>query len=338
MFPGGTRNRFWIALVLSLVLHAILGGGLVLTPKRPTFSKSAPVELMSPEEMQAMLEKAAKAQAERNAKQIVDAGEKRINDELDKNAKYLSRYNQTVVKETKAAKHGKFENTAGQGPTKAPRAPQPAPTQGTPVQSDVAKSEAKSLETSKEKPLNIDIDENGDVSVGGTAKPKTGLQAFSPSFRKLPRVPDPTQPTAENETAPGDGREQSATDDHLKDVPTGMQTMLSTREFVYYSYYNRIKDKLRQYWEPKIKEKFERVVRQGRHIATEGDKITKVIIILDDRGTLIKVQVLSASGVQDLDDAAVEAFRAAAPFPNPPKGIVEDDGTIKIRWDFVLEA
>jgi protein TonB len=40
----------------------------------------------------------------------------------------------------------------------------------------------------------------------------------------------------------------------------------------------------------------------------------------------------------DLDSAAVEAFRQAAPFPNPPKGMVEADGTIKIRWDFVLEA
>jgi len=53
---------------------------------------------------------------------------------------------------------------------------------------------------------------------------------------------------------------------------------------------------------------------------------------------LIKVQVIGRSGIQDLDDAAVEAFKAAAPFPNPPKGIVDEDGTIRIRWDFILEA
>ena len=50
------------------------------------------------------------------------------------------------------------------------------------------------------------------------------------------------------------------------------------------------------------------------------------------------VQVLNDSGIRDLDDAAVEAFKEAAPFPNPPEGIVESDGTIKIRWDFILEA
>jgi protein TonB len=50
------------------------------------------------------------------------------------------------------------------------------------------------------------------------------------------------------------------------------------------------------------------------------------------------VQVVSDSGVRDLDQAAVEAFQEAAPFPNPPSGIVDSDGTIKIRWDFILEA
>jgi protein TonB len=48
--------------------------------------------------------------------------------------------------------------------------------------------------------------------------------------------------------------------------------------------------------------------------------------------------VVGPSGLTDLDDAAVEAFRAAAPFPNPPNGIVEGDGLIRIRWDFILEA
>lgn len=325
------RNRFWIALVLSFVLHAILGGGLVLTPRRSPIAHTSSVELMSPEELKAMLDQAALAEREKNSKQIVDAGEKRVNEQIDPNAKYLSRYDQKVVKETKAAKSGKFENTAGQGPGATAQAATEKSAPTSPKETNAEPAEAK---TAKATEPEFDTFESGDIDSGARdlkIKPKTGLQAFSPTFRRLPQVPDPT-------AVPGDGREQSATDDHLKDVQTGMQTMLSTREFVYYSYYNRIKDKLRQYWEPKIKEKFEKVMRQGRRIAGEGDKVTKVIIILDEKGTLIRVQVLNASGVQDLDDAAIEAFRAAAPFPNPPKGIVEQDGTIKIRWDFVLEA
>ncbi len=73
-------------------------------------------------------------------------------------------------------------------------------------------------------------------------------------------------------------------------------------------------------------------------IASSQDRITRVVIVLNEQGTLVGVQVIGASGVQDLDEAAIEAFRAAAPFPNPPKGIVDQDGKIKIRWDFILEA
>ncbi|MCB0361740.1 MAG: energy transducer TonB, partial [Bdellovibrionales bacterium] len=68
------------------------------------------------------------------------------------------------------------------------------------------------------------------------------------------------------------------------------------------------------------------------------DRITRVLITLDKNGSLIQVQVLGQSGLVELDSAAVDAFRAAAPFPNPPQGMVEHDGNIRIRWDFILEA
>lgn len=327
-----TRARFWTALVLSILFHMTVGGGLVLTPKNDFAKKKTQtsVELLTPEEMKAMLELAKKTEHANAAKQIVETDKNRINDEVDPNAKYLSQFDQRVIKETRAARSGKFTNDAGQGRPQAAAAPLK-----TPETPDEAKETEKSKSQNQAEANALEVKDihtfdGGDVAVA----PKTGLQKFNPTFRKMPIVPDPTA----QETAPGDGHEVSKTDDHLKNVPTGMQTMLSTREFVYYSYYNRIKDKLRQYWEPKIKEKFEKTIREGRSIASEGDKITKVVIVLDDKGTLIRVQVLSASGLVDLDEAAVEAFRAAAPFPNPPKGIVEEDGTIKIRWDFVLEA
>jgi len=139
----------------------------------------------------------------------------------------------------------------------------------------------------------------------------------------------------------GDGKrqdEQSQTDDHIKDVKSGLQTLLSTREFVYYSYYARIKDQIRQHWGPNVREKVKIIYKQGRNIASARDRVTQVLVILDKTGSLVRVEVLSASGVVDLDAAAIEAFQQAAPFPNPPQGMVETDGTIKIRWDFILEA
>jgi TonB family protein len=226
-------------------------------------------------------------------KQIVEQNKKAVNDEVPKDAKYMSQNNQKVVEETKAANRGSFAN-AGRQNLEERKAKKVKPRKPSPEKSD------KGLPT---------------------------LEALKPSFdwEKLGATAQP------RDTA-------SQSDDYLKDVKTGVQTMLSTREFLYYSYYNRIKSQLKQYWEPKVKDKVKKIFQQGRTIASDQDRITKVIIHLDNQGILVKVQVVGASGVSDLDEAAVEAFRAAAPFPNPPKGIVDQDGTIKIRWDFVLES
>ncbi len=82
----------------------------------------------------------------------------------------------------------------------------------------------------------------------------------------------------------------------------------------------------------------EALVRQGRFVASTSSRVTKLVIVLNNKGDLVKIQVMDRSGLRDLDDAAIEAFKAAAPFPNPPKGMVEKDGKIRIKWDFILEA
>lgn len=143
------------------------------------------------------------------------------------------------------------------------------------------------------------------------------------------------QPAA---NAQQNSQDASATNDSLDGVDDSLITRLNTREYKYYSYYSRIKSQLNQWWVPKVQEKFSKMLRQGRSIASEESKITKLVIVLNNQGLLVKVKILAASGERDLDDAAVEAFRSAAPFPNPPKGMVEKDGTVQIRWDCVVES
>ena len=154
-------------------------------------------------------------------------------------------------------------------------------------------------------------------------------------FKKVEPTEPGEQEQAEKKDEVADG---SQTDDYIKNVDQGLETLLNAREFKYYSYYNRIRRQLSQHWEPKVRVKLSQMFKQGRHIAAATDRITKLIVVLDKGGNLVKVQVLKESGVSDLDDAATEAFQSAAPFPNPPVGIIEKDGTVKIRWDFVLES
>lgn len=139
-------------------------------------------------------------------------------------------------------------------------------------------------------------------------------------------------------STPSNSATASQTQDYLKDRNYGVETILSTKEFKYYTYFNRVRKQLSQHWEPKVRDKLTKMFRQGRTIASNQDRTTKLLIVLDPRGVLVKVQLVSDSGVKDLDEAAMESFKSAAPFPNPPKGIIDPDGTVKIRWDFILES
>ena len=300
------RNILRLSLIASLLLHA--SGTLMvwLEPfEQPKAKAPAQVELLSPEDLQKLMH----PREDKSKGQIVEQ-DKQFNDETPKDSKYLSKFNQRVEKETRAARNGKFSNSAKVGALVPP------------------KPEAQAIADAKKTKHKSEPKKNYVTSPQGIAA--------LPSWRDL-KPEFKMGPIADTSTTQN-GEEPSATDDHLKDVDTGSQTLLNTREFIYYSYYNRIKDKLRQYWEPKIKEKMEHMLRSGRQLASTSERVTRTVLILDAKGVLVRVQILSPSGVTDLDDAAVEAFRAAAPFPNPPHGIVEDDGTIKIRWDFILEA
>ena len=129
----------------------------------------------------------------------------------------------------------------------------------------------------------------------------------------------------------------NASHDYLKKVKKGVQTALSTREFIYYSYYARIREQISLYWRDNVRESVTKIYRSGRYIASSGSRVTKIRITLDKNGDLQYIKVLGRSGVRSIDEAAVRAFKKASPFPNPPKSIIKR-GKIAIRWDFILEA
>ena len=58
---------------------------------------------------------------------------------------------------------------------------------------------------------------------------------------------------------------------------------------------------------------------------------------LSKKGELSKIVVTTPCGVTDLDDEAVRAFHAAAPFPNPPEGLVAKDNLITFAFSFYFE-
>lgn len=303
------KKKLPVFVLLSLFIHVSLFIFLMLTdmpappPKKDVVEVEylpAPMDELTPPAEE--VEEGVQKKKEKQNDQIVEQ-KKQINDEKPDESKFLSAFNQTVEKQTRAEKVAQFNNSAKGG----------QPEEG-------VKDGEKKKDMEKERSKAVVKRAAGDLPT---------LKELTPKFALTPGPQGPKM---------DENGEVSATDDHIENVQTGMQTMLSTREFVYYAYYNRIKEGLRQHWEPNVREKVKIIYRQGRTIASAKDRVTQVVVTLNPQGELVKVEVLTQSGVMDLDSAAVEAFRQAAPFPNPPKGMVEADGTIKIRWDFVLET
>lgn len=303
-------KRIRRALFLSLFLHIAItvwiafGPGNFLSQPKETLT----IELVSAEPEPKPTPRPLKELVEER-KQVVDQDEKPVNDELDEKTKFLSANNQKVQKQTIAKVHGDFKNKASKSNRKGEKGQfQPLKVDDLLPKMDYSKTYRDMLEMEKTKEKSMEV-------AASTPKP----------------APKPVNQKQS-------GEDVSQTIDYIKDLDPGLETMLSTREFVYYTYYARIRRQLNVHWTPKVKEKIQKIYREGRYIASSDDRVTRCLVTLDKKGNLEKVQIIGNSGIRELDEAAVEAFRAAAPFPNPPNGIVDDDGTIKIRWDFILEA
>ena len=180
---------------------------------------------------------------------------------------------------------------------------------------------------------------------GSEAKGRSGTKGLSLKDLAANDMMDPATPKeAEGEKVAkqkkqnaGDGGSAgSASSDYLRDVAEGDRTMLSTREFKYFGYHQRIRDRLEVAWNSRLRAVWTNYVMGGRRPAGQHDYVTKVFVVMDRHGSVVAVKVLEESGARDLDRAAVEAFNQIGPFPDPPSGIVEADGTIKIPWSFVV--
>ena len=159
------------------------------------------------------------------------------------------------------------------------------------------------------------------------------LGAFSKSYNPYKAAAK----TAGKAKGKGQQRGVSSSNDHLLDVPLGDLTYLNTVEYKYYGYYHRIKQKLEQFWGRSIFEKAQALAKSGRRVATEEDLITALVVVMDSEGEILSISVKGSSGVKELDDAAIESFNQAGPFPNPPKDLIVD-GRVKIEWGFVVKT
>jgi len=242
--------------------------------------------------------KEKKKEQNEQKKQIVNTEEKKEK-KRPKKSKFLGKTNQTFKKETKAAKVGFFKK-GSKGSKKAQ-----SKKRRTSLAKEPKKKRIISLtDLAIKKPAFLDKKSN--LNKGE----KKGLE------RKV-------------------GVSQS--NDFLEEIPLGDMTNLNTTEYRFYGFFQRIRSKLEQHWGRSLREKAKALFKSGKSLGQKEHKITALTVTINREGQIIEVVLKSKSGVKELDDAAIESFNKAGPFPNPPKGFIKN-GRAKIEWGFVVKS
>lgn len=122
--------------------------------------------------------------------------------------------------------------------------------------------------------------------------------------------------------------------DDLRELDEDTLARLDTREHHYASFFNRLRSRVLQSWDP-----------QAAHDAVDphhsrfGTKprTTTLWIQLDATGAITKLAVARDSGAEHLDEEAIRAVNAAGPFPNPPDGLIDATGHIDFLVGFTYD-
>ncbi len=122
--------------------------------------------------------------------------------------------------------------------------------------------------------------------------------------------------------------------DYLKNVDDGESTALNAKKWKHSGFFNRIKRAVADEWHPDVV--YIRHDPSGNVYGVK-DRVTVLRVHLHPDGKLAAWTIMQSCGVDFLDDEAIDAFRKAAPFPNPPKELVESDNQIHFNFAFIFE-
>jgi TonB family protein len=129
---------------------------------------------------------------------------------------------------------------------------------------------------------------------------------------------------------------QSSIAEFIPGVEEGAFTALNSDQFTYYTFFARMNEQVRNRWVDNVRNYMQRLNARDVETLSRMDRHTMVEILLTPEGQFSSSVVQRSSGDRELDQTTVEAFKRAAPFPNPPRGMIEGDGLIHLRYGFMV--
>lgn len=149
----------------------------------------------------------------------------------------------------------------------------------------------------------------------------------------LAEIPEEENPAPQLSDLMVIGRNPHELPDSIKKGP---QTLLNTDKVVYASFINRIAEEIYQPWVDSITDAIKTLNTTGRKL-DPTTYITKLRIVMDKEGSITGIQTVASSGVSEIDEAPKKAFWHTEPFPNPPIQLLEEDGFIRLVYEFHFE-
>lgn len=101
--------------------------------------------------------------------------------------------------------------------------------------------------------------------------------------------------------------------------------IMNKKEFIYANYYERIRAAVHPKWVKAIRASMVKLI--GKTF------ITSILVISDSVGRVLETILVASCGNPDIDAIAMNSMKNEF-FPNPPKGIIDADGYIRIVWTY----
>jgi len=109
------------------------------------------------------------------------------------------------------------------------------------------------------------------------------------------------------------------------------QPVLDVRSWKFAGFFNLMKQKVKAKWDPMAAAR-ERDPTDSRYF--NKDRTTVLSVTLNPQGSITDIRVARSSGLDFLDQTAIDAFEKAQPFMNPPPGLADARGDIRFTFGF----
>ncbi len=254
--------------------------------------------------------------------QVVTVREPEIEVPPPRKTKYLSNANTRVPKEVKARPNRRRSKR---------RMGAAAPKRVSKVQSPRSRSQEESAAQKVAPQMELPAKTvKAPKTARGDSKPDTELVRSHATKVLMPTL-DKQSALANLQALTG----SSSSDDALLDVKErGEETLLNSRKFQHWDFFNTVKNRVRKHWHPASV--YRRRDPTGKVYGIK-DRLTVVQVTLSANGKLQRLTTVKDSGVDFLDVEARRALRKAAPFTNPPTGLVNKHNAITFQFGFLFE-